>query len=53
MPATNTASERFFSTNFRSLNDNYTMVLSMYEEQLDDLDMVAVANELLARMSIL
>jgi hypothetical protein len=46
----NTASE-CFSTNLRSLNDSDTVVPNIYKEQLDDLDMVAVANELLARVS--
>ena len=62
MPATNAVSERSFSTmrriksylrsTMKQSRLNHTMVLNIHKEELDILDMVAVANELLVRMSI-
>ena len=55
MPATNAASERSFSTmrriksylrsTMRQPRLNHVMVLNIYQEQLDELDLTAIANE--------
>ena len=55
MPATNAVSERSFSTmrhiklylrsTLKQSGLNHTMVMSIYKEELDKLDLVAVANE--------
>ena len=55
MPATNAANERSFSTMRRiksylrstmgQARLNHVMVLHIYQEQLDELDLTAIANE--------
>jgi len=59
MPATNAVSERSFSTmrriksylrsTMKQSQLNHTMVLNIYKEELDNLDIVAVANEFVSK----